>query len=107
MLRGGGDHPFYITDSPEGGLGQRNENEIRAEKVYAGVVYDSDDYPVPMEGATGRYCEWKHKGIDSWAASSTFEEYTKTLYLDCDPGEPGYINWTVPMNAPDILYYQV
>lgn len=45
-------HPFYITDSPEGGLGQRNENEIRAEKVYAGVVYDSDDYPVPMEGAS-------------------------------------------------------
>lgn len=31
----------------------------------------------------------------------------KTLEFKCEEGEPGYLNWTVPMNAPDQLYYQV
>lgn len=55
----------------------------------------------------GRYCEWKHLTIDRSAEIETFEEYMKTLRLDCEDGEPGYLNWTVPMDAPDLLYYQV
>lgn len=31
----------------------------------------------------------------------------KTLHLVCEDGEPGILNWTVPLNAPDTLYYQV
>lgn len=31
----------------------------------------------------------------------------KTLTLVCEEGEPAVLNWTVPMNAPDTLYYQV
>lgn len=31
----------------------------------------------------------------------------KTLHLVCEDGEPAILNWTVPLNAPDTLYYQV
>lgn len=55
----------------------------------------------------GRYCEWTHKTIDRSAEIETFEEYMTTLQLECEDGEPGYLNWTVPMDAPDLLYYQV
>ena len=55
----------------------------------------------------GRYCEWKHLKVDRSAESETFEEYMKTLHLECEPGEAAYLNWTVPHDAPDTLYYQV
>lgn len=121
-------HPLYITDSPEGGIGQKTEEEQQKEKYYAGVERDtSGDYLEPTAGefiimvlnlcelyldicliaSVGRYCEWRHKTIDMSAISETFEEYVKTLYLDCEDGDPGYLNWTVPMDAPDTLYYQV
>ncbi|XP_072384339.1 protein Skeletor, isoforms B/C [Diabrotica undecimpunctata] len=97
-------HPFYITDSKEGGFGQKSVEEQKKQKVYAGVEYDNDGYAYPS--VAGRYCEWTHKGIDKSAESETFEEFTKTLRLECDIGEPAYLNWTVPMDAPDLLYYQ-
>lgn len=74
-------------------------------KVYAGVGYDQDGYPYPT--AAGRYCEFAHKSIDRSAESETFEQFFNTLRLECEPGEPAYLNWTVPMDAPDLLYYQV
>ncbi|XP_037808737.1 protein Skeletor, isoforms B/C isoform X1 [Lucilia sericata] len=97
-------HPFYITDSPEGGIGQKTGLELTKQKAYAGVEYDEDGSPIPT--AAGRYCEWTHKTIDRSAEIETFEEYMKTLNLECENGEPGYLNWTVPMDAPDVLYYQ-
>lgn len=45
--------------------------------------------------------------MDKSADIESFEEYLQTLRLQCDPGEPAYLNWTVPMDAPDLLYYQV
>ncbi|XP_073818212.1 protein Skeletor, isoforms B/C [Musca autumnalis] len=97
-------HPFYISDSPEGGIGQKTGVELSKQKVYAGVEFDEDGNPIPT--AAGRYCEWVHNTIDRSAETETFEEYMKTLTLVCEEGEPGYLNWTVPMDAPSTLYYQ-
>jgi hypothetical protein len=97
-------HPFYITSSPEGGLGQKSEYERNQQKVYAGVKFDSDRYPYAT--AAGRYCEWQHKSVDRSTESETFEEYMKTLRLECDEGEPKTLAWTVDINTPDLVYYQ-
>uniref|UniRef100_A0A8D8Q2Y6 Protein Skeletor, isoforms D/E n=1 Tax=Cacopsylla melanoneura TaxID=428564 RepID=A0A8D8Q2Y6_9HEMI len=97
-------HPFYITDSPEGGYGQRTESEQRRQRVFAGVNVDSEGYPFPS--AAGRYCEWVPKTIDRSSESVTFEDYMKTLKLDCQSGEPAYLNWTVAQETPDLVYYQ-
>jgi hypothetical protein len=43
-------HPFYITDSAEGGFGQKDDAEQRKQRVFAGIVYDSDGYPFPTTG---------------------------------------------------------
>lgn len=76
------------------------------QQVFAGIAYDDSGYPYPT--ATGRYCEWTHKGTDMSSVSETFDDYMKTLRLECDEnGTPAYLNWTVPMYAPDVLYYQV
>lgn len=97
-------HPFYITSSAEGGFGQKTEKEQLHENVFAGVEHENG-YPKPT--GVGRYCEWQHMTIDKSAAIETFADYKKTLNLECEDGEPGTLNWTVPMEAPDLLYYQV
>ncbi|KAG5897115.1 hypothetical protein JTB14_014102 [Gonioctena quinquepunctata] len=97
-------HPFYITDSKEGGFGQKTREEQAQQKVFAGVEYDRERYPYPT--AAGRYCEWAHKSIDKSNESVTFVEFMDTLRLECDQGEPASFNWTVPMETPDLLYYQ-
>lgn len=43
-------HPFYITDSSEGGFGQKAEKDQRRQRVFAGVSYDSEGYPYPTAG---------------------------------------------------------
>lgn len=45
--------------------------------------------------------------IDKASDIETFEDYMKTLHLECEPGEPAYLNWTVAMDTPDLVYYQV
>ncbi|XP_021944452.1 protein Skeletor, isoforms B/C isoform X3 [Folsomia candida] len=97
-------HPFYITNSSEGGYGQKSEYEQSQQKVYAGVDYDIAGYPFPT--AAGRYCEWEHKTVDKSATSETFQDFMKTLNLVCEDGRPSQLSWTVSMDAPDLLYYQ-
>ncbi|CAG7815899.1 unnamed protein product [Allacma fusca] len=97
-------HPFYITSSPEGGLGQKSEYERNQQRVFAGVQFDTERYPYAT--AAGRYCEWQHKTVDKSTESKTFEEYMKTLRLECDDGEPKTLTWTVDINTPDLVYYQ-
>lgn len=43
-------HPFYITDSSEGGYGQLTDAQRRRETTFAGVEFDKDDYPIPTAG---------------------------------------------------------
>lgn len=57
--------------------------------------------------SAGRYCEWTHKTVDKSADYEEFNEYVKTLQLECESGEPAYLNWTVKMDTPDLVYYQV
>ncbi len=47
--------------------------------------------------------------MDKWADSETFDDYTKTLILECESNreQPANLTWTVPMDAPNTLYYQV
>lgn len=62
-----------------------------------------------LSSTVGRYCEWKHKTVDKSEQIETFEEFMTTLKLECDnpDAQPGYLNWTVPYDAPDMVYYQV
>lgn len=55
----------------------------------------------------GRYCEWKHKSVDKSEESSTFEDYKKTLKLECKDGKPGSFTWMPDEDTPDLVYYQV
>lgn len=43
-------HPFYITNSSEGGFGQKTSAQQRRQGVYAGVEYDAEDFPIPTIG---------------------------------------------------------
>ncbi|XP_071554169.1 protein Skeletor, isoforms B/C-like isoform X1 [Temnothorax nylanderi] len=97
-------HPFYITDSPEGGLGQQTGNQIMNERVFAGVERDSDGYFEPT--AKGRYCEWVRTTVDNADNYKTFKRFFETLELKCDKGEPAKLAWTVEKDTPDLVYYQ-
>lgn len=105
MVNGSRFHPIYISNSSEGAYGQLKPEQQQAQQVYAGIAYTEEGYPQPL--AAGRYCEWAHKSVDKAAQSETFQDYMKTLRLECDDGDPAYLNWTVPKDAPDTLYYQV
>lgn len=50
-------HPFYITDSSEGGFGQKSEAEQKKQRVFAGVSYDADGYPYPTAGELDANCQ--------------------------------------------------
>lgn len=43
-------HPFYITDSAEGGLGQASDKDIQRVTNYAGTAIDSAGYIIPTAG---------------------------------------------------------
>lgn len=57
--------------------------------------------------SAGRYCEWQHITVDKSTEIETFEEYKKTLKLECEPGDPAFLNWTVSYDTPNLVYYQV
>ncbi|XP_074107985.1 protein Skeletor, isoforms B/C [Cotesia typhae] len=97
-------HPLYITASPEGGFGQKTDEQQRDERVFAGVDWNDEGYPYPT--AAGRYCEWAHKTVDMSENSLTYASFFDTLRLDCDQGEPAKLVWTVAPDTPDLVYYQ-
>lgn len=97
-------HPLYITESSEGGLGQNPEKQAN-EKVFAGVQRNLDGYLQPI--AAGRYCEWSRTTVDNADNYKTFKSFSETLELKCDKGEPAKLIWTVEMDTPNLVYYQV
>lgn len=54
----------------------------------------------------GRLCNWtpNQDGPDADTYSS-FGEYQRTLTLQCERGEPGFISWTPDDKTPDEVYY--
>ncbi|XP_067210806.1 protein Skeletor, isoforms B/C isoform X2 [Linepithema humile] len=97
-------HPFYITSSAQGGMGQKKIEEQEEEKVYAGVELDEEGYAVPT--AAGRYCEWVRTTVENPDNYETFKSFFETLELKCDMGEPAKLVWTVEKDTPDLVYYQ-
>ncbi|OTF83541.1 hypothetical protein BLA29_014556, partial [Euroglyphus maynei] len=72
-------HPFYITDSREGG----DPNNFPANyRVYAGVIFRNDGIADPQPG-TGRYCELIESSKVDPAFIYSIEDYRKTLRLYC------------------------
>ncbi|KAH7636269.1 hypothetical protein HUG17_10239 [Dermatophagoides farinae] len=71
-------HPFYITDSREGG----NPNNFSVNHhIYAGVKFH-DDIVDPKPG-TGRYCELIESSRVDPSFIYSIEDYRKTLRLYC------------------------
>lgn len=60
-----------------------------------------------MAVLAGRFCEYAYKTTDQTTLYETFEQFLQTLERRCDPGEPAYLNWTVDVETPNIVYYQV
>ncbi|KFM69923.1 Protein Skeletor, isoforms D/E, partial [Stegodyphus mimosarum] len=96
-------HPLYITNNPEGGGGQfLDQLGLPNHVVYAGLTTDTNQQLVPT--GAGRLCEWKHKSVDKAEESETFEDYKKTLQLECKDGKPGTFIWMPDEDTPDVVY---
>lgn len=116
LVEGGNDesngarrHPLYLTDSSEGGFEFKSPSERAKERVFGGVGITSNGTILPT--AEGRMCEWKitpKTNIHDIAGTyPRFEDFQKTLLLDCDTsGRPGIIKFTPDQSTPDTLYYQ-
>lgn len=76
-------HPFYITDSREGGeYNQLKLGNLPGQRLYAGVRLRGG-VADPSAG-TGRYCELKvDRKVDIYTLAS-IEEFRKTLTLACE-----------------------
>ena len=56
----------------------------------------------------GPLCQWENTPTTGDTGSyDTFESYKETLERTCEPGDPATLTWTVGMDTPDLLYYQV
>ncbi|XP_072177827.1 protein Skeletor, isoforms B/C-like [Diadema setosum] len=95
LVHGGNDstfsanyHPFYITDSEDGG-------------------YEQLSPEVQQVTLQGPLCQWQEPtgGVDTLTVS-TFEEYLAMLNKMCEPGEPAELVWTVADDTPDVVFYQ-
>ncbi|KPM09787.1 Skeletor, isoforms D/E-like protein 2 [Sarcoptes scabiei] len=103
-------HPFYLTTSVEGGFEKKSDEERAQERIFGGVGITPNGTIVPT--AEGRLCEWRiSRELDSKKSSetisNTFDEFKKTLKLECDKnGDPGVLQFTPDQNTPNEIYYQ-
>nr|XP_031843267.1 protein Skeletor, isoforms B/C isoform X1 [Nomia melanderi] len=97
-------HPFYITDDPIGGYQHKTPEEKAKVKIFAGAQRQRGVY---RPTGTGRLCNWVPDQNQPLADEfSSFGAYQRTLTLECDPGDPGIVEWTPDKNTPDTVYYQ-
>ncbi|OAD56535.1 Protein Skeletor, isoforms D/E [Eufriesea mexicana] len=108
-------HPFYITDDPIGGYQHKTPEEKACErksdflgkqkvKIFAGAQRQRGVY---RPTGVGRLCNWVPDQNQPLADEfSSFGAYQRTLTLECDQGEPGFVEWTPDEDTPDTVYYQ-
>ena len=53
----------------------------------------------------GRLCEYVHKTTDQSSSKDNFDDFFKTMTLDCHPGDKGSFTWTPTKTGT--YYYQV
>lgn len=102
-------HPFYLTDSLEGGFEFKTDDERQKERIFGGVALRGDGQFVPT--AEGRACEWR---LASAAANSTttpdsyatYAAFQRSLRLECAPGQASMLKFAPDAHTPDTLYYQ-
>ncbi|XP_071866433.1 DM13 and DOMON_DOH domain-containing protein skeletor isoform X4 [Bombus fervidus] len=97
-------HPFYITDDPVGGYQHKTPEEKAKVKIFAGAQRQRGVY---RPTGVGRLCNWVPDQNQPLADEfSSFGAYQRTLTLECDHGEPGFVEWVPDENTPDTVYYQ-
>ena len=99
-------HPFYITDSYQGGINVLVQaGQPITETVIAGLDYNSVAETI-SNLTVGPYCEWMETAGNG-DSFSTFEEYQATLQYSCSGNATsGSFEWTPDSGTEDLLYYQ-
>lgn len=99
-------HPFYLTDSPDGGFDFKPDEQRLQERIFAGVALRPDGQFVPT--AEGRLCEWRPTNATLANADlyPTFAAYQRTLKLNCVAGQASMLKFAPDNNTPDLIYYQ-
>jgi hypothetical protein len=99
-------HPFYLTNSVQGGRLANNASMQAQETVFAGF-----DGTNPT--AVGDLCIYEEGDIGASGAilescSMDFGDYFGSLVQKepCDGKNPGTLQWTPDDSTPDLLYYQ-
>ena len=99
-------HPFYITDSSEGGINVLAQaGESITENVVAGLDYNPITKTV-SNLTVGPYCEWSETqgNGDNF---NTFEDYQDTLHYSCGNSvASGSFEWTPNVSTSNLVYYQ-
>lgn len=74
-------------------------------KIFAGAQRQRGVY---RPTGVGRLCNWVPDQNQPLADEfSSFGAYQRTLTLECDHGEPGFVEWVPDEDTPDTVYYQV
>ncbi|XP_055374407.1 protein Skeletor, isoforms B/C isoform X2 [Condylostylus longicornis] len=96
-------YPFYITNSPEGNIKYKLPDELKNHVFYLGIETSPEGYLIPT--GVGQFCIYT-VDFDIQLQDLSKNELKSSLKEDCEEGQPGILNWTVPLDAPDLLYYQ-
>ncbi len=108
-------HPMYITSDKDGGFATKMPLSRANETIYAGVTVTNRDADRAVTefvpSAMGALCEFDDKmSINNVNEVETFDAFYKKLETSCASSVPldqaGVLNWTVPMDAPPVVYYQ-